>query len=120
MAIEPETSLERKKLGDTLEMLKRQDPTFRAIESEETGQTIISGMGELHLEVIKHRLLRDFNLNVKVHKPRVSYKETVNAAAEAVGKCQRQVGGADALRRVQDPRRAGGERQAVRVYLRTG
>ncbi len=93
MAIEPETSLERKKLGDTLEMLKRQDPTFRAIESEETGQTIISGMGELHLEVIKHRLLRDFNLNVKVHKPRVSYKETVNTEAEGVGKCQRQVGG---------------------------
>jgi elongation factor G len=94
MAIEPETSLERKKLGDTLEMLKRQDPTFRATESEETGQTIISGMGELHLEVIKHRLLRDFNLNVKVHKPRVSYKETVKAPAEALGKCQRQVGGA--------------------------
>jgi elongation factor G len=93
MAIEPETSLERKKLGDTLEMLKRQDPTFRALESEETGQTIISGMGELHLEVIKHRLLRDFNLNVKVHKPRVSYKETINTAAEALGKCQRQVGG---------------------------
>jgi elongation factor G len=94
MAIEPETSLERKKLADTLEMLKRQDPTFRALESEDTGQTIISGMGELHLEVIKHRLLRDFNLNVKVHKPRVSYKETVKGAAEALGKCQRQVGGA--------------------------
>jgi elongation factor G len=94
MAIEPETSLERKRLGDTLEMLKRQDPTFRAMESEETGQTIISGMGELHLEVIKHRLLRDFNLNVKVHKPRVSYKETVKGPAEALGKCQRQMGGA--------------------------
>ncbi len=94
MAIEPETSLERKKLGETLEMIKRQDPTFRALESEDTGQTIISGMGELHLEVIKHRLLRDFNLNVKVHKPRVSYKETVKGSAEALGKCQRQVGGA--------------------------
>ncbi len=93
MAIEPETSLERKKLGDVLEMMKRQDPTFRASENEETGQTIISGMGELHLEVIKHRLLRDFNLNVRVHKPRVSYKETVAGPAEAVGKCQRQVGG---------------------------
>jgi elongation factor G len=93
MAIEPETSLERKKLGDVLEMMKRQDPTFRAHEHEETGQTIISGMGELHLEVIKHRLLRDFNLDVRVHKPRVSYKETVAKSAEAVGKCQRQVGG---------------------------
>ena len=57
--------------------MKRQDPTFRALENEETGQTLISGMGELHLEVIKHRLLRDFNLNVRVHKPRVSYRETV-------------------------------------------
>ncbi len=93
MAIEPETSLERKKLGDILEMMKRQDPTFRAHENEETGQSIISGMGELHLEVIKHRLLRDFNLDVRVHKPRVSYKETVAKSAEAVGKCQRQVGG---------------------------
>ncbi|HEV3417264.1 MAG TPA: elongation factor G [Pirellulales bacterium] len=93
MAIEPETSLERKKLGDILEMMKRQDPTFRAHENEETGQTIISGMGELHLEVIKHRLLRDFNLDVRVHKPRVSYKETVSSSAEATGKCQRQVGG---------------------------
>ena len=61
MAIEPESTTERKKLGETLEMMKRQDPTFRADENEETGQTIISGMGELHLEVIKHRLLRDFN-----------------------------------------------------------
>jgi elongation factor G len=93
MAIEPETSLERKKLGEVLEMMKRQDPTFRAHENEETGQTIISGMGELHLEVIKHRLLRDFNLDVRVHKPRVSYKETVAASAEAIGKCNRQIGG---------------------------
>ena len=77
MAIEPESSAERKKLADALEMMKRQDPTFRALENEETGQTLISGMGELHLEVIKHRLLRDFNLNVRVHKPRVSYRETI-------------------------------------------
>jgi elongation factor G len=93
MAIEPETSAERKKLAETLEMLKRQDPTFRAQESEETGQTLISGMGELHLEVIKHRLLRDFNLNVKVHKPRVSYRETIERKVEADGECRRQIGG---------------------------
>jgi elongation factor G len=92
-AVEPESTADRKKLGEVLEMLKRQDPTFRAHENEETGQTIISGMGELHLEVVKHRLLRDFNLNVRVHRPRVSYKETVNSRAEAVGKCNRQVGG---------------------------
>jgi len=93
MAIEPETSAERKKLAETLEMLKRQDPTFRARESEETGQTLISGMGELHLEVIKHRLLRDFNLNVKVHKPRVSYRETIERAVEVTGECHRAVAG---------------------------
>jgi elongation factor G len=92
-AVEPESTADRKKLGEVLEMLKRQDPTFRAHENEETGQTIISGMGELHLEVVQHRLQRDFNLNVRVHKPRVSYKETVNARAEAVGKCNRQIGG---------------------------
>jgi elongation factor G len=93
MAIEPETSAERKKLADTLEMLKRQDPTLRAQESEETGQTLISGMGELHLEVIKHRLLRDFNLNVKVHKPSVSYRETVEQPVEMLGECPRQIAG---------------------------
>jgi elongation factor G len=93
MAIEPETSTERKKLAEVLEMMKRQDPTFRAQENEETGQTLISGMGELHLEVIKHRLLRDFNLDVRVHKPRVSYRESVDHAAEVVGACHRQQGG---------------------------
>jgi elongation factor G len=93
MAIEPETSLERKKLADALEMMKRQDPTFRASESEETGQTLISGMGELHLEVIRHRLQRDFNLKCRVHKPRVSYKETLGRAAIASGESNRQVAG---------------------------
>jgi elongation factor G len=93
MAIEPETSTERKKLADVLEIMKRQDPTFRARENEETGQTLISGMGELHLEVIKHRLLRDFRLNVRVHKPRVSYRETIERAVEVTGECHRNVGG---------------------------
>ncbi|EAQ82606.1 elongation factor G [Blastopirellula marina] len=93
MAIEPESSAERDKLHDTLEMMKRQDPTFRATESADTGQTIISGMGELHLEVIRHRLLRDFKLNVKVHKPRVSYRETVGGSAKVTGECHRMVGG---------------------------
>jgi elongation factor G len=93
MAIEPETSIERKKLADVLEMMKRQDPTFRARENEETGQTLISGMGELHLEVIKHRLLRDFRLNVRVHKPRVSYRETIERTVEVSGECHRNIGG---------------------------
>jgi elongation factor G len=93
MAIEPETSLERKKLAETLDMMKRQDPTFRAVESEETGQTLISGMGELHLEVIRHRLERDFNLHCRVHKPRVSYKETLAREVTVRGQIDRLVGG---------------------------
>ncbi len=93
MAIEPETSADRKKLADVLELLKRQDQTFLASESQETGQTLISGMGELHLEIIKNRLLRDFKLKVKVHKPRVSYKETVERAVEVTGECHRQLAG---------------------------
>ena len=106
MAIEPESSTERKKLAEALEMIKRQDPTFRASESEETGQTLISGMGELHLEIIKHRLLRDFNLNVRVHKPRVSYRETVEHAAEVVGECHRQQAGQTMFAKVQITARA--------------
>jgi len=85
MAIEPDSSADRKKLAEVLDRLQRQDPTFTAKTDPETGQTIISGMGELHLEVIRHRMERDFNLKVRVHKPRVSLREklvgelTVNA-----------------------------------------
>ena len=92
MAIEPENSTERKKLGDVLEMMKRQDPTLRAITSEETGQTLISGMGELHLEVIKHKLLREYKLNVRVHNPRVSYRETIKDPVNVTGQCHRSMG----------------------------
>ena len=103
MAIEPETSTERKKLADVLEMMKRQDPTFRARENEETGQTLISGMGELHLEVIKHRLLRDYRLNVRVHKPRVSYRETIQQAVEVTGRVPADDGRAAAVGAAGDP-----------------
>ena len=75
VAIEPDSSSDRKKLIEVLDRLQRQDPTFTAKSDDETGQTIISGMGELHLEVIRHRMERDFNMKVKVHKPRVSYRE---------------------------------------------
>ncbi len=92
MAIEPENSAERKKLSEVLEMLKRQDPTFRAQENTESGQTLISGMGELHLDVIKNRLTRDFNLNVKFYKPRVSYRETIKHQVTPQGQCNRMVG----------------------------
>lgn len=75
VAIEPESSADRKKLVEVLDRLQRQDPTFRAQADEDTGQTIVSGMGELHLEVVRHRMERDFNMKVRVHKPRVSYRE---------------------------------------------
>jgi elongation factor G len=92
MAIEPESSTEKKKLEDTLAMLKRQDPTLQ-VNSSETGQTLISGMGELHLEIIKNRLLRDFNLNIRFHKPQVSYRESIDHAVEVVGECRRMIAG---------------------------
>ncbi|MBW3542131.1 MAG: elongation factor G [Planctomycetes bacterium] len=93
MAVEPETSAERKKLEETLARLARQDPTFNTRIDEETGQTIISGMGELHLEVLRNRMLRDSNLNVRVHKPRVSYRETIRSAVEATGEFHRPQAG---------------------------
>ncbi|MCR9199767.1 MAG: elongation factor G [Planctomycetaceae bacterium] len=80
MAIEPESSSDRKKLVQVLDKLQRQDPTFVARTDEETGQTIVSGMGELHLEVVQHRMERDFNMKVRVHKPRVSYREKLKTA----------------------------------------
>lgn len=93
MAIEAENSDEKKKLSGVLDMLRKQDPTFRASENEETGQTLISGMGELHLEVIQHRLARDFGLKFKVHQPRVSYRESVANKVEVTGDCHRNING---------------------------
>ena len=101
MAIEPENATERKKLSEVLDMLKRQDPTFNAIENEESAQTLICGMGELHLDVIKHRLTRDFNLNVKFYKPRVNYRETINDKTEIIGQCNRQIGAVQMFARVK-------------------
>lgn len=92
MAVEPESSADRKKLAETLRLLGRQDPTFKAKE-EENGQITISGMGELHLEVIRHRMERDFKLNVRVHKPRVSYRETIRKAVTSRGEFHRQQAG---------------------------
>ncbi|QDV76246.1 elongation factor G [Botrimarina mediterranea] len=93
MAIEAENSEEKKKLAGVLEMLRKQDPTFRAIENEETGETLISGMGELHLEVIQHRLARDFGLKFRARQPRVSYRESVARKVEVTGECNRNTNG---------------------------
>jgi elongation factor G len=101
MAVEPESSADRKKLADTLALLAKQDPTFKARVSEETGQTIISGMGELHLEVIRHKMERDYRLNVKVHKPRVSYRETIRDTVEVDGSFVRPGAGIQQFGRVR-------------------
>ncbi|MCY2963298.1 MAG: elongation factor G [Planctomycetota bacterium] len=101
MAVEPDSSSDRRKVAETLHLLSRQDPTFRAVVNEETGQTIISGMGELHLEVIRHRMERDFKLKVRVHKPRVSYRETIRSAIRVTGEFSRQLGGVAQLARVE-------------------
>ncbi|HET6426621.1 MAG TPA: translation factor GTPase family protein, partial [Planctomycetaceae bacterium] len=92
MAVEPDSSAERKKLEDTLRLMGKQDPTFLAKISEETGQTIISGMGELHLEIIRNRMERDFGLKVRVHKPRVTYRETIEKSVEREFIFERQAG----------------------------
>jgi elongation factor G len=101
MSIEPESSADRAKLGETLATLTREDPTFEWKVNEETGQTIISGMGELHLDVLKNRMLRDFRLNVRVHQPRVSYRETLRRAVRVKGQCVKQTGGSGQFGKVE-------------------
>jgi elongation factor G len=94
MSIEPVSSADKGKLADTLAALAREDPTFSYRVNEETGQTLISGMGELHLEILKNRMVRDFKLKVHVGKPRVSYRETIKKPVKKVlGSCIRQTGG---------------------------
>ncbi|NOZ22152.1 MAG: elongation factor G [Planctomycetes bacterium] len=93
MALEPKTQDDKVRLDDVLQTLAKEDPTFTKKVDRETGQLIISGMGELHLEVLKHRMLREFNIDANVGKPKVAYKETVVGAAEAEGRFIRQSGG---------------------------
>ncbi len=94
MAVEPESSAERKKLEETLRRMAKQDPTFKVRINEETGETLISGMGELHLEVVKDRMEREFGVKVRVHKPRVSYRETIRKTVTVEGEFSRMVGAA--------------------------
>jgi elongation factor G len=90
--IEPESTADKQKLIDTLNLLRREDPTFGWKTDPETGQTLISGMGTLHLEVKQHRMERDFRLKVRVGKPLVSYRETLRRPVKVVGECDRQIG----------------------------
>ncbi|MBL6707058.1 MAG: elongation factor G [Planctomycetaceae bacterium] len=85
MAVEPETSGDKDKLEQVLGRLALQDPTFASSTDQDSGQTIISGMGELHLEVLKNRMEREFNLKIRVHKPRVTYKETISSPISVEG-----------------------------------
>ena len=93
IAIEPKTKAGQEKMGIALAKLAEEDPTFKTYTNEETGQTIIAGMGELHLEIIVDRLLREFKVEANVGKPQVSYKETITATADVDNKYAKQSGG---------------------------
>ena len=93
VAIEPKTKAGQDKMGIALQKLAEEDPTFKTYTDEETGQTIIAGMGELHLEIIVDRMLREFKVEANVGKPQVAYKETITQACEIEGKYARQSGG---------------------------
>jgi elongation factor G len=94
VAVEPKSKADQDKLGNGLSRLAEEDPTFRVTSDEETGQTIISGMGELHLEIIVDRLKREFNVEANVGRPQVAYRETISKPAEKIqGKFVRQTGG---------------------------
>ena len=93
MSIEPRTNADKQRLGEAMNVLHREDPSFRYRHDPETGQTTISGMGELHLEIIRNRLVRDMKLEVHVGRPSVAYKETICGQAEVEGRFIRQTGG---------------------------
>lgn len=93
VAIEPATKADQEKMGIALSKLAEEDPTFKTFSDPETGQTLIAGMGELHLEIIVDRMLREFKVDAKVGKPQVAYKETITEKVKAEGKFVRQSGG---------------------------
>jgi len=93
IAIEPKTKGDQDKMGVALQRLAEEDPTFKIQSNEETGQTLISGMGELHLEIIVDRLLREFKVQANIGRPQVAYKETIKGIAQAEGRFIRQTGG---------------------------
>ncbi|HZQ04932.1 MAG TPA: elongation factor G, partial [Anaerolineae bacterium] len=93
VAIEPKTKADQEKMSDALRRLAEEDPTFRVRSDEETGQTLISGMGELHLDVLVDRMLREFKVSANVGKPQVAYRETITRPVEAEGRFVRQTGG---------------------------
>src|SRR5437016_4645821 len=93
MAIEPKTKLDQEKMATALQRLAEEDPTFRVYTHEDTGQTIIAGMGELHLEIIRDRMFREFKVDANAGKPQIAYRETITGGAHGVGKLIKQSGG---------------------------
>jgi elongation factor G len=93
VAIEPKTKADQDRLGIALQRLSEEDPTFKVYTDEETGQNIIAGMGELHLEIIVDRLIREFNVDANIGKPQVAYKEAVRRRSHGTGRFIRQTGG---------------------------
>ena len=93
IAIEPKTKADQDKLSDALSKLSDEDPTFKVKVDEETGQTLISGMGELHLEILVDRMKREFKVEANVGKPQVAYRETITQSVQAEGKFIKQSGG---------------------------
>ncbi len=93
IAIEPKTKADQEKLGEALQKLAKEDPSFRVSVNKETAQTLIAGMGELHLEIIVDRMLREFKVDANIGKPQVAYRETIRRPSEAEGRFVRQTGG---------------------------
>src|ERR1700742_434968 len=93
MAIEPKTKVDQEKMGVALQRLAEEDPTFRVYTHEDTGQTIIAGMGELHLEIIRDRMLREFKVDANAGKPQIAYRETITKPATGEGRLVKQSGG---------------------------
>ena len=118
VAVEPKTKADQEKMGLALQRLAKEDPSFRVHTDEESGQTIISGMGELHLEIIVDRMKREFKVEANVGKPQVAYRETIRATVESEGKFVRQSGGRGQYGHVWLQARAERAGQGLRVHQR--
>ena len=120
MAIEPKSTADRDRLDEVLGRMAREDPTFRVSQDPETGQTIIAGMGELHLEVLKNRLLRDFRIEANVGRPRVSHRQTVKGPGKATYSFERLIAGVEQKATVEVAVRPGAAGSGIVVELPEG
>ena len=116
VAVEPKTKTDQEKMGVALAKLAQEDPTFRVATDPDTGQTIISGMGELHLEIIVDRMMREYKVQANVGNPQVAYRETIRKNREAEGKYIRQTGGRVNTVTSRFAHWAAGDGQRLRVY----